>query len=106
LLILGLSASGTASDIIYRVASALWLASGVSFSVFAFRLNRAVAEVSERSMFRGISGVFVLAFLPVAGLQAANAAVLGLFWPVFVALFYQLLSATNSFYRLIFLGAR
>ena len=88
------------------MVSAVYLAATATFSTFAFRLNRAVTETSERSMFRGTSLVFVLVFWPVAGLQVANAAILGQFWPVFAALFYQLLTAANAFYRLMFLGAR
>ncbi len=107
LLTLGLSASSTGSDIIYRVVSALWLVASTSFFVFTLQFRRANIATSEVSAkMDGASIVFLVALLPLTGLLVANVLFLGLFWPVFAAFFYQLLAAANAFYRLMFLGAR
>jgi hypothetical protein len=107
LLMLGLSAGGMADDVIYRLVSALWLVASTSFSVFSLQLRKLNLELTENhSAFDSASIVLIAALLPMGALLAANAAFLGLFWPVFAAFFYQLLSAANAFYRLMFLGSR
>ena len=105
LLALGLSASGTGSDIVYRVVSVLWLVASTAFLVFSLRSRRIDITTSEAT-WDTASIVFLVALVPLTGLLVVNVLFLGSFWPVFAALFYQLLTATNAFYRLIFLGAR
>ena len=104
LLALGLSAGGTAGDTIYRLVSALWVATSASFTVFCLRFRRANIATSDAiATMDQISKALVLALLPFTALLVANALFLGLFWPVFAAFFYQL--ATNAFYRLMFLDS-
>ncbi len=106
LLMLGLSASGVGAELNCQIVSAVWVLASTAFLVFSMRFRRSFIS-AEDSMIPDIgSVVFMILVLPVTGLLVANAFVYGLFWPLFLAFFYQLVAATNAFYRLMFLGAR
>jgi small-conductance mechanosensitive channel len=107
MLALGFSASGIADGIIYRIVSALWFGVTAPFSYIAYQSQRRLAEAPDSSVEFGSVGILLWAATAVAMvLQVANALVLGLFWPLFVAFFVQLLSAAGAFYRLMFFGSR
>jgi len=96
-----------AEETTYRLVSAIWLGSSVWFAIFSFRFTRRLRATSETSLAIDASGnALYLLFFGVAALQAVNAASLGSFWPAFAAFFFHLLSASSSFYRLMFLSAR